>query len=444
MPCWRDRSPGIRLSCDGIESMPENPFNASRRTGKPGKRQAHKAPHGAGELRFGARLPGIVFLTGIFFFNFLARFIWSPLLVSIEQDLSIRHTQAGSLFLMVTIGYFGGLVLSGHLSARFNHQKTVVISSLACALAMIGAALSPSLPWLWLALIGIGFATGIYLPTGIASLTYRLRTSDFGKAFALHEMAPSLGFIAGPLLAEALLGRSSWRGVLLPIALGLLISGLWYRVKPWTGDMRGEPLSLRNMRFVASRPALWFMSLPFMLGVGANVGVFSMLPLYLQTERGMDQTVTHLILSASRFAALFSVLVTGWAVARFNARTVAAVTLLLTGAATAALGFFPNDWMWLPLFLQSLLASAFFPPAFSILTSIVPVSYRNLIVAVIMPLSMLLGGGGIPTLIGAFGDAGMFYAGFILTGILAAASAGLIGLAWSVDNGDERPAGPER
>jgi NNP family nitrate/nitrite transporter-like MFS transporter len=375
---------------------------------------------------FGARLTGVLFLSGIFFLNFLARFIWSPLLVSIEADLGICHTQAGSLFLMVTAGYIAGLMLSGHLSARTSHQKTVVISCVACALALAAAMLAPTLALLCLALVGLGLTTGIYLPSGIASLTYRLAPRDFSKAFSFHEMAPSLGFIAGPLLAEAFLGFGSWRATLAPVAVGILILGLAYGRRPWTGTYRGEPLSLVNIRSVVALSAFWYMTVPFMLGIGANVAIFSMLPLYLQVERGLDQTFAHYLLSASRVAAMLSPFATGWAAARFGARIVVAVNLLLTGVATLLLGIVPTAWLWLPLFLQPLLATAFFPPAFSILTRMVPPELRNLVIALMMPMGMLIGAGIMPTAIGAFGDAGRFHAGFTLAGVLMVAGTGLL------------------
>lgn len=368
---------------------------------------------------FRERLAGILFLSGIFFLNFLARFIWSPLLVVIEKDFSIRHTEAGGLFLMISIGYFTGLSISGHVSSRFNHQKTVIFSCFSCGTAVIGAMLAPSMIFLYMALVGIGFTAGLYLPTGIALLTYRLNVNDFGKAFAFHEMAPSLGFIAGPLLAEAFLGWSSWHMVLIPITVGLVVAGIGYNSRSWSGDYSGEPISVKNIRLVASRPAFWFMMLPFFFGIGANVGVFSILPLYLQTERGMDQSVANIMLSASRVAAMFSVLVSGWATTRFSTRAVVVLIFAGTGLFTALLGVAPARLLWVPIFIQPLLATAFFPPAFSILSQIFSPQYRNLAVGLLTPVGMVVGAGLIPTMISVFGDAGRFHTGFTITGILS-------------------------
>jgi NNP family nitrate/nitrite transporter-like MFS transporter len=377
-------------------------------------------------VRFSQRLPCILFLVAILLFNFLARYIWGPLLVNIEADLGIRHTAAGSFFLLITAGYFIGLLASGHLSSRLNHQKTAVLSCLVCALSLLAASFAPSLGVLSAALVMVGATAGLYLPTEFASLTYRLKPADFGKAFSIHEVAPSLGFIIGPLMADMLLGWGTWRTVLVPVAAGLLALGLLYAFSSATGDFRGEAPTLRNMRFVASRPAFWIMVVLFSLSVGTNVGVYSMLPLYLQAGRNMDQTVANVILSASRVAAIFTPFAAGWIAGRVGARAVVTVVVFLCGVATVLLGLVPDNWLWLPLFLQPMLASAFFPPAFAILTAVVPPGFRNLIVALIMPVGMLVGSGGLPVLIGALADEGLFRTGFILTGAMVVASTALL------------------
>jgi NNP family nitrate/nitrite transporter-like MFS transporter len=74
-----------------------------------------------------------------------------------------------------------------------------------------------------------------------------------------------------------------------------------------------------------------------------------------------------------------------------------------------------------------LLAVWFFPAAFAAIAMITTPSARNLAVSFSVPLGFLLGGGVIPTFIGAMGDAGSFAAGLIVTGALIAAG-GLLAL----------------
>jgi NNP family nitrate/nitrite transporter-like MFS transporter len=388
----------------------------------------------AERVSFKNRFNVIALLAVTFLFNFLARFVWGPLLPAIENDLGISHTAAGSLFIYITIGYFIGVFVSGYCSFKFNHQKTIVISSFACSLALIAATFASSLIVLKGLLILIGTTAGLYLPSGIASMTYGLKTREFGKAFAVHEIAPSLGFILGPLLAEIVLRWDTWQSALWPIALCLITVGALYSRRNYTDDYRGEPQTLGNMQRVFATPAFWFMLILFMLCIGANVGVYSMLPLYLQAERGLDQTFSNLILSASRFASMLVPVFSGWMTARYGPRRVMAVTLLLTGIATIFLGLTPNRWLWLPLVLQPVLVSSFFPSGWAMLAAMVSSGFRNLIVALMMPMAMLVGGGLLPTVIGAFGDAHMFYAGFVLLGTIVAASTVLIVLIKAPEN----------
>lgn len=48
-----------------------------------------------------------VFLAWLFYLGFVARVLFAPLMPDIEADLGITHSQAGSLFLSVSIGYLG-------------------------------------------------------------------------------------------------------------------------------------------------------------------------------------------------------------------------------------------------------------------------------------------------------------------------------------------------
>ena len=50
-------------------------------------------------------LPSLLLLTSIFFLNFFARVIFSPLLPAIEKSLSLSHSKAGTIFLIIGIRF---------------------------------------------------------------------------------------------------------------------------------------------------------------------------------------------------------------------------------------------------------------------------------------------------------------------------------------------------
>ncbi|UCF31570.1 MAG: MFS transporter [bacterium] len=367
---------------------------------------------------FRSRLAPLLFMTVIFLFNFLARFIWGPLLVPIERDLGISHTGAGSLFFLITIGYMVGLLISGYVSQRFSHPGAIGLSCVSCGIVLAGASMADSLLFLAISMVLVGLATGIYLPSAIPSLTYGLAPGDYGKAYSFHEVSPSLCFIIGPILAEVMLRHYPWERVLLPVAGGIFLLGIIYLLRPVTGRTYGEAPSSKSVRRVLSERRYWFLLFIFMLGAGANVGVYAMLPLYLQAGRGLDQTTANTLLSMSRIAAIFSPFIVGWATDRFGPRRLLAAIMVLNGAATAMLGVGPERLFRGALFIQPMLSTAFFPPIWTILSEIVHPRSRNLGVSLIVPPAFIMGGGVLPTVIGAFGDAGMFPVGFILWGVM--------------------------
>ncbi len=157
------------------------------------------------EPSFISQLGPLLFLSGIFFLNYLSRIILSPLLPTIEQDLKIGHGGAGSLFFLVSLGYCVMLLASGFVSSRLAHRRTIVLSALAVGSALIIVSVSRGLWGIRLGLIGLGLASGLYLPSGIATLTEFVTPKDLGKALAVHELAPNLGLMLAPFLVEAFL-----------------------------------------------------------------------------------------------------------------------------------------------------------------------------------------------------------------------------------------------
>ncbi len=86
---------------------------------------------------FRSQLGPILFLAAIFFLNFMARIVLAPLMPAIEADLGVDHAEAGSFFLLLSVGYFVSVLFSGLLSSRMTHRKVITISAMA-----VGASLS--------------------------------------------------------------------------------------------------------------------------------------------------------------------------------------------------------------------------------------------------------------------------------------------------------------
>jgi len=148
---------------------------------------------------FRRQLWPVVFLAVIFLINFIARIILSPLLPTIEKELGINHGQAGFLFFLISVGYVIGLLGSGFLASRSSHRITIVISIAGVGIALLGIASAGGLWAIRIGLFGLGFAGGLYIPSAIATITSLIERPHWGKAIAIHELAPNLACVTASI-----------------------------------------------------------------------------------------------------------------------------------------------------------------------------------------------------------------------------------------------------
>ena len=357
-------------------------------------------------------------LTGIFLLNFLSRVVLAPLLPVIEKELSLGHTAAGAFFTMIALGYSTGIFGSGFVSARITHRRTIALAAVACGCAFFLIAASHTLWMIRLGLFLIGVSTGLYLPSGITTITSSIQSAHWGKAIAVHELAPSLAYIAAPLLVEALLIFFPWQAILALIGGASLLLGLTFlRLGPG-GDFTGEAPTLGNIRLLTGRPSFWIMTILFCLAIASSIGIYSMMPLYLVAERGIDRSTANTLLGLSRIPMIAIALFSGWISDRIGPKPTIAAVILFNGLAAILLGALPGRWVVLMVFLQPMLTVCFFPAGFTVLSQIVAPRARNLSVSLTIFIAYLTGAGLIPTLLGIFGDAGMFGISFILVGCI--------------------------
>ncbi len=365
----------------------------------------------------------LLLLTTIFFLNFMARIVQAPLMPAIEAELGISHGAAGSLFFTISIGYFISLMGSGFVSARIKHRGVIVLSSLSVGLTLLVIAASSSLWAIRGSLVVLGLAAGLYLPCGIATLTDFVGRPHWGKAIAIHELAPNLSFVVAPLFAEAVLIWFSWRGVLVLLGAAAVLITLLFANRSRAGDFAGEAPNFRSLRALAGEPSFWWMVLLFSLGISSTLGIYTMLPLYLVNEHGFERDFANTVVAFSRLIGLVMALVGGWVTDRFGPKRTLGIVFLLTGGFTLLLGLSPTRWVPAVVFLQPMVAVCFFPAGFAALGMVVPPSARNIAVSFTTPMAFMIGAGAVPTLIGVIGDLQSFGLGVSLVGGLILAGA---------------------
>ncbi len=374
-----------------------------------------------------AKVGAILFLTGIFFLNFTSRVVLAPLMPAIELDLGLSHARSRSMFLMISLGYFITMTGSGIISSRIKHHWMIALSAMLLGGALLAANHSRSFTGVSWALVFLGMGAGLYIPSAISTITALVRQENWGKALAVHELAPNLGLITAPILAEMFIIWFSWRSLLFALGVASLALGAIYARLGRGGDFRGQAPKPEIIRSLLGQRSFWIMMAFFSLGVGGSMGAYNMMTLYMVNEGGLDRGLANTILAVSRVSGLFAAFISGWIADRYGVKRALTAIFLSSGLATILLGFTGGSWLVVMVFLQAALSAAFFPVGLVALSGVGRPTERNVVVSLAIPMSFIIGGGIFPTGIGYLGEVYSFSSGFILTGTIILLGAVLVG-----------------
>ncbi len=374
-------------------------------------------------------LSGLLFLSGLFYLNFVGRVILAPLLPVIEGELGLGYGAAGSLFFFQSAGQTVGLLLSGFVSWRLTHRGALAVSAFSLGTVLIILSRAPTLGAMQACLVLVGLAAGLYLPSAIATITTLVTEPFWGRATAIHEAAPGLGFVTAPLLADALLRVSTWRFAIAVLGTAILISGLVWARWGEGGRYRGEPPRVRSMLALSTNGGLVRIAVLFTLAVSAGYGIYMMLPLVLVAERGMELASANTLIALSRLLTLPMIFISGWLADRMGQRRALVAFQAVTGVLTMFLAVATTPLATgIAAVLQAAASVCFFPACYPMLALIVPPGQRSLAVSLVSISGTVLGAGFTPPLIGYIAEASSFSAALLLIGFLTLLSPALLWL----------------
>ncbi|NWF54204.1 MAG: MFS transporter [Syntrophaceae bacterium] len=362
----------------------------------------------------------ILFLTAIFYLNFTSRVILAPLLPVVESDLGIGHGEAGSLFLYLACGSGVGLVGSGFVSCRITHRNTLSLSIILVGTVLSAISASRSIELMRAGLVLAGVFAGLYMPSAIATLTGVASREHWGRALAVHELGPNLGFITVPLLAEGLLKFFSWRESLALAGAACISMGLLFLLFGKGGKNRGEPPRFQSMYKIVKSPSYWVMISLFTVSIGSSVGLYTMIPLFLVSEMGMERPWANSLIGFSRVFGTGVLFLSGWITTRFGPKNSMTFFLLTTGFFTLLFGTLRGPLLTpIFMFFQAASVACLFPVGFTVLALLFPPQRRAVAVSLVMLVAFSLGGGLLPAAIGHWAEAFSFSSAFALFGILS-------------------------
>ncbi len=363
-------------------------------------------------------LPAILLLAFLFLLNFLSRIIFSPLLPVIKSDLGLDYTDSGSFFLYISAGYFISILFSSFVSSYLNHKNTIFLSTLCSGIIIFFLGYIDSFSLLRSGLFTLGLAAGLYLPSGLTSITHMVPPAYLARGMAVHELAPNIAFVVAPLLVDLFLHWLTWRETIQGLGVILVCVSLAYFFSRGGYTERGQKIDYNDARELLLQPRFLLMVCLFSLAICSTLGIYAMLPLFLVSSHGMEVSYANNLLAISRVSSVFMPLLGGWLGDRFGNRIVVASVLLAGGILTVLLGWTYGYMLTLIAILQPMAAVCFFPSGFAVLTRLRSVDRGGLAISLCIPFAFLAGGGCMPTLIGAIGDHFSFHLAFFIVGML--------------------------
>ncbi|MFO8041788.1 MAG: MFS transporter [Alkalispirochaeta sp.] len=388
-------------------------------------------------------VPQISLMAVMVFLSMYSRMVMSPLLVFIQEALSVGPAAATRLFLPQSIFYSGAMLLSGFLAGHVGHRRTIATSGAALGLGLIVVAVGTNLTMMFLGFGLIGIGSGLYPPSGVASLTGMVHPDIRGKAIAVHEMGPNIAFVVAPLIVAAGVLLGNWRwvpGISGVVALAMAVT---FDRKSVVGGIKAERPQLHNLKHLFTQAEFWAITAFFSVAASSTVGVFSILPTFLIGTEGYPVGVANTIISVSRVSGIGMLFISGVLVDRIGVRRLIGGVLAITGILTVGIGALTGNAMLVAVALQPIIIAAFFPAAVSAIADIGPPEIRGIAVSFMIPMVNIIASGVFPTLMGFLTERGLVRGGFIGLGVVMLTT--LVLLPMLPDRrptGSEAPSGP--
>jgi NNP family nitrate/nitrite transporter-like MFS transporter len=367
----------------------------------------------------------LVIFWSLWFLNFSVRMSFSPLLPIIEEELAITHAVAGSLFSFMAVGSTISVFMSGWVSKHIGYKRSIIFSFIALALVSLCLKYAHTYYFFAGCALLIGLTAGIYLPCVVPLITSIVSRVNWGKAIAFHDTAASFSFFAVPILVALTISVYHWHSffVMLSGACVLCIVLFWI----FAPDPRPQEEKKSSYSTVLRRPDFWVITIIWIMAAMATAGIYTIIPLFLVTEKGMQVETANTIFGVSRIGGVFATILVGFLVDRFAIKKILFTILFITGLATVGMALAHVLWLLVGmLVIQATVSMVFFPAAITAISSITLPEERTTFIGAILAVSSLFSFGIFPVGLGAVADKWNFQIGILAMGILIILSCALI------------------
>lgn len=325
----------------------------------------------------------------------------------VKQDFALSDTLSNMLPMMVFIWFAIVSIPTGYLMNNIGRKKTVLLSSVITAVAMLLPLVSYTFPMILIAFALLGIGNTI-LQVSLNPLLMNVVAPDrITSSLTLGQLIKAICSFLGPVLvAFAAASFGDWKLIFPLYAAATILSLVWLLLTPIPEQIipRGErPKSDSSiLALLKNRTILLYFTVIIML-VGFEIGLMTVLPKYLLEKIGMPLTESGFALSIYYIARTAGAFAGAIILARVSNRRFFVISMLLAVVAMIGIMGFGSVWgIYASVFVIGAAASNIFAIAFGLAMQHKPESSNQISSLMITGVA---GGALIPPIMGVVADA---------------------------------------
>lgn len=325
----------------------------------------------------------------------------------VKQDFALSDTLSNMLPMMVFIWFAIVSIPTGYLMNNIGRKKTVLLSSVITAVAMLLPLASYTFPMILIAFALLGIGNTI-LQVSLNPLLMNVVAPDrITSSLTLGQLIKAICSFLGPVLvAFAASSFGDWKLIFPIYAAATILSLVWLLLTPITEQIipRGErPKSDSSiLALLKNRTILLYFTVIIML-VGFEIGLMTVLPKYLLEKIGMPLTESGFALSIYYIARTAGAFAGAIILAKVSNRRFFVISMLLAVVAMIGIMGFGSVWgIYASVFVIGAAASNIFAIAFGLAMQHKPESSNQISSLMITGVA---GGALIPPIMGVVADA---------------------------------------
>ena len=361
----------------------------------------------------------------LWYTNFCAKSITSPLMPLIEDEFAITHAMSGILFFCFWVGNTISVFYAGFMSLKIGYKRSILISFYGMTIIFILLRFASSYALFAAFAFLLGLVSGIYLPCGIPLLTSVFNREHWGKAISVHETAAGFSMLTVPFIVAFIISVMNWKSVFFVMSGACLTVALLFHV--FSPDPRPRKEERTGMMNIVRRKEFWIMTAIWSSCAIASMGIYNIIPLFLVKERGIPIEAANTIFGISRIGGFIAMISVGFIIDRFNLKKLLLVLLMAAGLSTIGIAVISAPWLLsVMLFLQATFSVVFFPAGLVAISKLTTLAERSVFTGILMSMSGIIGPGLSPIVLGAIADTWSFQTGILGSGILITSACLLI------------------